>query len=110
LPEGITIDQVDQTAPLLFYPGSLEPVSQYIFEQGRKGSKRIRIFIIYDKAELLSAVPDNGQVDVQVVGSLNNDRQFYGTGFVTIIGRQQPRQWRQLKNQYTHTRKLEPKD
>ncbi len=99
LPEDITKKQINENIPLLLYPGPLEPVNQYIFEQGQKGRKRTRIFIIYDKAELLSAVPDNGLVDVQVIGSLNTGQQFYGNSFVTIIGRQHPHQWRWLKNQ-----------
>ena len=98
LPEGITKDQIDQDTPLLLYPGPLEPINQYIFEHGQKGNKRTNIFILYDKAELLAAVPDNGLVDVQVVGMLTTGRYFYGNGFITLIDRQQPHQWRLLKN------------
>jgi len=97
LPEGITKDQIDQTTPLLLYPGPLEPIKQYIFEHGQKGRKRTSIFLLYDKAELMAAVPDNGRVDVQVVGMLTTGRYFYGTDFVTIIGRQQHHQWRLLR-------------
>jgi len=99
LPEGITKDQIDQTTPLLLYPGSLEPINQYIFEHGQKGSKLTSIFIIYDKAELMAVVPDNGLVDVQVVGMLTTGRYFYGTDFITIIGREHPHQMRLRKNQ-----------
>ncbi|MHC4738521.1 MAG: right-handed parallel beta-helix repeat-containing protein [Planctomycetota bacterium] len=94
LPEDITKDQIDEDAPLLLYPGPLEPVNQYIFEHGQK---RTNIFILYDKAELMDAVPDNGLVDVQVIGSLNTSQKFYGASFVTLIGRQQPNQWRLLR-------------
>ena len=97
LPEGITKDQIDQTTPLLLYPGSLEPINQYIFEHGQKGSKLTSIFIIYDKAELMAVVPDNGLVDLQVVGMLTTGRYFYGNDLVTIIGRQHPHQWRLLR-------------
>ena len=97
LPEGITKDQIDQDSPILLYPGPLEPINQYIFEHGQKGQKQTSILILYDKAELLSAVPNNGLVDLEAVGILNNSRYFYGSGFVTILGRQQPQQWRLLK-------------
>jgi len=97
LPEGITKDQIDLTAPLLLYPGPLEPINQYFFEHGQKGNKRTNIFILYDKAELLAAVPDNGPVDVQVVGMLTTGQYFYGSDFLTILDRKQPRQWRLLK-------------
>jgi len=98
-PKGITRDQIDQTAPLLLYPGSLEPVKQYIFEHGRPGSKHTSIFLLYDKAELMAAVPDNGRVDVQVIGSLNTSQQFYGNSFITIRDRPRPRirRWRRNK-------------
>jgi len=99
LPEGITKDQIDQDSPVLLYPGPLEPIKQYTFEQGQKGRKRTRIFLFYDKAELMTAVPDNGLVDIQVIGSLNTGQQFYGSSFLTILGRQQQRRWRLLKNQ-----------
>jgi len=98
LPEGITKDQVDQDKPLLLYPGPIEPIGQYIFEHGRKGKKRTSIFIVYDKAELMGAIPNNGLVDIQVIGSLNTSQQFYGNSFVTLIDRQQPRNWRLPKN------------
>jgi hypothetical protein len=99
LPEGINKDQIDQNTPLLLYPGHLEPINQYIFEHGQKDQKQTSIFIFYDKAELLSAVPDNGLIDVQVIGSLNTSQQFYGSGSLTIVDRQQPRQRRFLKKQ-----------
>ena len=97
LPEGITKNQIDKDTPLILYPGHLEPIQQYVFEQGKKGNKRVRIFAFYDKAELLAVVPDNGLVDIQVIGSLKTGQQFYGSRFLTLIGRQQPRQWRFLK-------------
>jgi parallel beta-helix repeat protein/predicted outer membrane repeat protein len=98
LPEDITKDQIDEDAPLLLYPGPLEPVNQYIFEHGQK---RTNIFILYDKAELMDAVPDNGLLDVLVIGILNTGQYFYGSDNVTIIDHRwrRPHQWRRLKNQ-----------
>jgi hypothetical protein len=98
LPEGVTKDQIDQNQPVPLYPGPLEPINKYIFEHGQKDQKRTSIFFLYDKAEFLAAIPDNGLIDVQVIGSLNTCQKFYGTSFVTILDRQQPHQWRLLKN------------
>ena len=98
LPEGVTKDQIAQDTPLLLYPGPLEPVQQYVFEHGKKGDKRVSIFAFYDRAELMSAVPDNGLIDLKVVGSLNNGQYFHGSDSLTILDRQQPRRWRLLKN------------
>jgi len=98
LPEGVTKDRIAQDTPLLLYPGRLEPINQYIFEHGRKGRKRTSIFILYDKAELLTVVSDNGLVEVKVIGSLNTGQNFCGSDAITILERQQPNQWRLLKN------------
>ncbi|MHC4737615.1 MAG: S8 family serine peptidase [Planctomycetota bacterium] len=99
LPEGITKDQIDEDEPLLLYPCPLEPLNQYIFEHGRTDRKRTYVLACYDTAELLSTVPDNGPVDIQVIGSLNTGQQYYGRGFIKILDRQNPHQWRLLKNQ-----------
>jgi hypothetical protein len=90
LPEGVSKEQVDEDEGVLLYPGGVEPVKQYVFEHGKKGDKRVSIFILYDKAELLAVVPDNGLIDVQIIGSLNNGRYFYGSSFLTIVGRRRP--------------------
>jgi hypothetical protein len=50
----------------------------------------------FDKSELTEAIPDNGEVQLEVVGYLNTSRQFYGNSFVTLIDRQRLRQWRCL--------------
>ena len=97
LPEGITKDQIDEDKPLLLYPGPLEPINQYIFEHGQASRKRTYVLACYDTSEFLAVVTDNGPVDVQVIGSLNTSRQFYGLGFIKILDRQQPHQWRLLK-------------
>ena len=91
LPEDITKDQIDQNQPLLLYPGGIEPVQRHVFEQGKKGNKRVSIFAFFDKSELMEAIPDNGEVELEVVGSLTTGQEFYGSGFVTILDRQQPR-------------------
>jgi len=94
LPEGITKDQIDSNEPLLLYPGGIEAKLQYVFEHGKKGDKRVRIFAFFDKSELMEAVPDNGQVQLEVVGYLTTSQEFYGTDFVTILDRRQPRKHR----------------
>jgi len=99
LPEDITKDQVDSNEPLLLYPGGIEAELQYVFEQGKKGNKRVSIFAFFDKSELTEAIPDNGQVQLEVLGYLTTSQEFYGSGFITILDRQQPRKWRLLKNQ-----------
>jgi hypothetical protein len=90
--------KIDEDQPLLLYPGLLEPLNQYIFEHSRAGHKRTYVLACYDTAELLSTVTDNGHVDIKVIGRLNSGQQFYGSGFIKILDRQQPHQWQLLKN------------
>ena len=91
LPEDITKDQIDSNEPLLLYPGGIEAELQHVFGHGKKGDKGVRIFAFFDKSELTEAVSDNGQVQLEVVGYLTTSQEFYGTDFVTILDRRQPR-------------------
>jgi len=96
LPEGVTKDQVDSDEPLLLYPGEIEALlypgeieatRQYVFRHGRRRPKRTSIFAFFDKAELMDAIPDNGRVELQVVGNLTTGQYFYGSDTVRIITR-----------------------
>jgi hypothetical protein len=93
LPEDIAKDQIDQDSPLLLYPGGIETELQYVFEHGKKGDKRVSILAFFGKSELTEAVPDNGQVQLEVVGYLTTGQEFYGSGSLTILDRRRPRQW-----------------
>ena len=93
LPEDISKDQIDQDSPLLLYPGVIEAEFRYVFEHGKKGDKRVSIFAFFDKSELTEAVPDNGQVQLEVVGYLTTSQEFYDNSFVTLIDHQQTHQW-----------------
>jgi len=84
-PEGITKNQVDQDQPLLLYPGPIEPIRQYILQHGRGNHKRAYVIAFYDRADLMTALPGNGTVDLQVIGRLNTGRYFYGSDTVRII-------------------------
>jgi len=91
LPKEITKDQVDKDQPVLLYcPDAaepIEPIRQYVFQHGRGRHKRTYVLVFYDKAELMTVVPDNGTVDLEVVGSLKSGQYFYGSDTVRIIGR-----------------------
>ncbi len=87
LPEGITKRQIDTDKPLLLYPSGVEALHQYIFQSRRRGAQQTSILAFFDKAELMEAVPDNGQVELQVVGRLKTGQYFYGIDTVNIIGR-----------------------
>ena len=87
LPEGVTRDQIDSSEPLLLYPAGSEAIRQYVIQYRRHGAQQVSIFAFFDKGELMAAVPDDGRVELQVVGELATGRYFYGTDMVRIIGR-----------------------
>ena len=85
LPKGVTKEQIDAAQPLRLYPGEIEPIRQHIRQSDISGALRTSILAFFDKAELMEAVPDNGSVELQVVGQLKTNRYFYGTDTVRII-------------------------
>jgi len=82
LPEGVTKDQVDSDKPLKLYPCGVEAATQYVFQPRRRRSQRTSIFAVFDKAQLIEAVADNGRGELQVVGSLKTDQSFHSTDTV----------------------------
>jgi len=80
LPEGITKDQINGEQPLLLYPGGIQATGQHVTQ-----SQRVGIFAWFDKAELMETVPDDGEVQLQVVSQLDSGQYFYGTDTVRII-------------------------
>ena len=95
LPEGITKEQISDE-PIQLRPGEIEAVNQYVIEHGRKGHKRTSVLAFFGKAELMNAVLDNGEVELEAVGSLTSGRYFYGTDTVLIKARRYrpSRRWR----------------
>ena len=95
LPEGVEKEQISDE-PILLYPGEIEAVNQYVIEHGRRGHKRTSVLAFFKKAELMDAVVDNGEVEVEAVGSLTSGRYFYGSDTVLIKARRYrpSRRWR----------------
>jgi predicted outer membrane repeat protein len=85
LPQGITKDQIDKDEPLMLYPGGIEAIRQFVFQKHRRYPKHTSIFAFFNKAELMEAVPENGQVELQVVGQLKSGQYFYGSDTIRII-------------------------
>jgi len=46
---------------------------------------RTDVFAFFDKAKFLAAVPENGKVQLHVVGRLKTGQYFYGTCWVNIV-------------------------
>jgi len=83
LPEGVTKDQIDSNEQLLLYPGGIEAIRQRVTESRSRG---VSIFALFDKAELMDAVSDNGRVELRVGGLLKTGQYFYGSDTVLVIG------------------------
>ncbi len=82
---GISADQVDSGQPLRLYPGDAEAIYQDVFEYDSPEILRTNIFAFFDKTTLLDAVPENGSVELHVVGQLKTGQYFYGAYWVKII-------------------------
>jgi len=89
LPAGISRDDIDDSFPLTLYPGQIKASRQFIFENKRRHETNTSIFAFFDKRDLMTAVPDNGQVQLDAVGRLNTGRYFFGKRTIRIINRPQ---------------------
>lgn len=85
LPEGITKDQVALDEPLMLYPGGIEATYQNTIQWRSRRKTYTSIFALFDKPDLMVAVPDNGSVELFVVGKLKTGQYFYGSDTVRIV-------------------------
>jgi parallel beta-helix repeat protein/predicted outer membrane repeat protein len=85
LPEPIHKDDIDVHTKLLIFPGAIESAEQHLIPPGREAQSNVRIHAVFDKAELLEVMPDNGDVEFTAIGRFVSGKYFYGTGTVRII-------------------------
>jgi len=90
LPEGITKDDIDSTQALVLYANGYDDVEieascQRIIQWCRNRTVRTSIIASFDKASLTAAVPDDGKVELQVVGKLDTGQDFYGIDTLRIV-------------------------
>jgi uncharacterized repeat protein (TIGR01451 family) len=79
LPPGIGKDDVDDVLPVLS-PGNVKAIRQIVFGT----ATRAKVIAIFDKAEILNAIPDYGQMTFRVVGKLKSGRSYAGEAPVYI--------------------------
>jgi hypothetical protein len=88
-PEGITEDDIDMAEPLVLFPGDspygIEATCQRIVTWRRWGKLHVSIFSFFPKDDITSAIPEDGLVELIVVGRLVNGQYFYGIDTVRII-------------------------
>ena len=84
LPEGIEEDDI-KDEKFVLYPAEseegIEASRQYVYSK----HGRVKAIAFFDKAELMNAVPENGWVELNVVGKLESGQYFYGSDAVKII-------------------------
>ena len=85
LPEPIVKDDVDVYQPLVLYPGAIEAADQSVIPPDGRTQGNVKILAVFDKADLLTAIPDNGNVELTIVGRFISGRYFYGTDKIRII-------------------------
>jgi hypothetical protein len=83
--------------PFVLFPADgeegIEAVRQYVLPCWRH---RIRVVALFDKDDLIDLIPDNGKVELQVVGELNSGQYIFGEDDIRIIGKC-PFRWRWCK-------------
>jgi hypothetical protein len=78
---GVTRDLIDSEEPLLLYPGGIESINHRIIGK----SDSVKVHASFDITELMGAAPDNGRIELHVVGQLESGRYFHGTDTIRII-------------------------
>lgn len=81
LPETVWEDDIDQDSPFVIYPGGLE--SSLLHLSNLPGNAKV--FIQFNRAELLDTIEDNGMVELTVTGSLKTDQSITGSDTIRII-------------------------
>ncbi len=87
LPRGITKDQIASNEPILLYPGQIEADWTWISRDFDYKCRAWNTTILasFDKDELMAAIPNNGQVELVVVGQLKTGQYFFGTDNIRVI-------------------------
>ncbi len=81
LPAGFDGEDIDGSFWL--YPGEIEPHFSHLMTVN--GSQKL--FMVFDKSELMAAVPDNGAVVLEIEAQLISGRCLYGSDRIRIIRR-----------------------
>ena len=88
-PEGTAEEDIDIGQPLVLYPGDsfdgIEATSQRIVTWSRLGTLRISIFASFSKDDVTAGVPEDGPVEMMVIGRFTDGQYFYGIDTARLI-------------------------
>lgn len=81
LPKGRRTSEIDRHEPVLLFPGGIKAESQSIFVWL---TGQPVVMARFDRDDLMAAIPDNGRVELRLVGKFNSGQYFSGTDTVRI--------------------------
>jgi hypothetical protein len=84
LPEGIEKGDVADEVFVLYPNGSTEGI-EAIWQRVIGWRRKVMVFALFDKAELMDAVEQNGRVELTVVGRLESGQYIHGSDTVRIV-------------------------
>jgi hypothetical protein len=80
LPEGISKGDIADE-PFVLEPSGIESNWDRVIGRGNMA----RVFAIFDKGEVMAALPDTGRVELTVVGKLKSGQCIYGADTIRIV-------------------------
>ncbi len=86
LSKPIVGDDIDIAEPLVLYPGAIKSDEQSISQPDKTAKDGVRIRAVFDRVELLAAIPEHDDVEVTVIGRFLSGEYFYGTDNIRIGG------------------------
>lgn len=90
LPEGITPEMVDESTPVVLYPGRINAAFQFVLGTGTQSALPTSILAFFPKAALRDAVDHSGRVDFYVIGRLTTGEFVSAGDTVTVITPHRP--------------------
>jgi len=80
----IPVADVDLTVPIACYPGGVQAVAQHATEHTDEQGLITMVFALFEEEDLFDAIPQDGLVEVTVVGRLLSGDWFSGTAQVAL--------------------------
>lgn len=80
LSEGVVKNDIADE-PLVLFPGNVKANQQIVIEET---DGRTKIVAVFDKEDVMEAIPVYGKVDVEIVGKFTTGQSFYGQATITI--------------------------
>jgi hypothetical protein len=77
--EGVSKDDIGNE-PVVLSPGSIKAHQQIVTEADGK----IQVVAVFNKDEVMDAIPDYGEFEVEVWGHFTDGQVFYGQATITI--------------------------